>query len=127
MRRRYPGGRSIVNTHQAGIECEGVAVQHLRQLGMQIVETNYRYGRGEIDIVARDGEVLVFCEVKSRTNDRYGDPEYALTPKKRQQIRRVAEGYLFEHEIKDHACRFDVVAIRWTRAVPTINYIRNAF
>ncbi len=116
-----------VSTHQTGRQGEQVAVQHLRQLGMEIVEMNYRFGRGEIDIVARDGDVLVFCEVKARSGNQYGDPEYAITPKKQRQIRRVAEGYLFEHEIRQHRCRFDVVAIRWSQRAPMINYIQNAF
>ena len=116
-----------LNTHRAGTAGEEVAALHLRELGMEIVEMNYRFGRGEIDIIAHDGEVLVFCEVKSRTGKQYGDPEFAITPKKQRQIRRVAEGYLYEHEIKEQACRFDVVAIRWLGNKPQINYIRNGF
>jgi putative endonuclease len=118
---------STTSTHQEGTRGEQVAVQHLRQLGMEIVEMNYRFGRGEIDIIAHDGDVLVFCEVKSRTGRQYGDPEYSITKKKRRQIRRIAEGYLYEHEIKEQACRFDVVTVRWLGNKPEINYIRNAF
>jgi putative endonuclease len=115
------------STHQEGARGEQVAVQHLRQLGMEIVELNYRFGRGEIDIIALDGEVLVFCEVKSRTGLQFGDPEYAITTNKQRQIRRIAEGYLYQHEIKGQACRFDVITVRWLGNNPEINYIRNAF
>jgi putative endonuclease len=115
------------STKETGNKGEQLAAQHLRQLGFGIVEMNYRYGHGEIDIIARDDEVLVFCEVKSRSSDKYGEPEYALTPKKQQQIRRIAQAYLYEHEIKEQACRFDVVAIRFNTNPPQINYIRNAF
>ena len=102
-------------------------MRHLRSLGFQILEMNYHYGRSEIDIIADDGGTLVFCEVKMRTNEEYGDPEYAITPGKQKKIRRVASGYLYEHEIKERECRFDVVAIRLNQGKPEINYIRNAF
>lgn len=116
-----------LTTKEKGDEGEELAVQHLKGLGMKILERNYHYGRGEIDIVAMDGETLVFCEVKSRKSDRYGDPEYAVTPKKQQQIRHIAKAYLYEREIKEHLCRFDVVAIRLYTRTPEINYIKNAF
>ncbi len=115
---------SEVHTGQAG---EDIARQFLVEQGLTIVETNYRFGRGEIDIIARDGEYLVFCEVKARWNDEYGPPEYAITPKKQQQIRKVAEGYLYVRGIRDQACRFDVVAIDMSQGKPEIHYLRNAF
>ena len=88
---------------------------------------NYHFGHGEIDIVAKDADVLVFCEVKTRLNDEFGAPEYAITPRKQQQVKRVAQGYLFDHDIHEQACRFDVVAIRMVKNRPEIHYIRNAF
>ncbi len=106
---------------------EELARRYLEQIGFRIVETNYRFGRGEIDIIAMDGEVLVFCEVKTRERDDFGPPEYAITPRKRQQIRKVASGYLFDHDIAEQACRFDVVTILMREKPPLINYIRNAF
>ena len=115
------------STREQGHEGEEIAIRHLQGLGFRIVERNYHFGKPEIDIIARDGETLVFCEVKMRKSKEYGDPEYAITKKKQQQIRRVASGYLYEHEIKEQDCRFDVVAIRWNRGSPQINYIKNAF
>lgn len=117
----------ITSTKAQGNKGELIAMQHLQRLGFRIVEMNYRFGHGEIDIVARDDDTLVFCEVKLRKSDEYGDPEYAITPKKQRQIRKVAQGYLYEHEMKEQECRFDVVAIRMNRGVPEINHIRNAF
>ncbi len=110
-----------------GEEGERLAKEFLRDRGLTIIETNYRYGHGEIDIIARDEETLVFCEVKLRVNDEYGEPEYALTGKKQSQIRQVAHGYLYEHDISDQACRFDVIAIRMNGQVPDIRYLPNAF
>src|SRR5437867_6562173 len=117
----------MTSTRQAGNKGEQIAMQHLKRLGLEIVEMNYHFGHGEIDIVAREGDTLVFCEVKMRETDKYGDPEYAITAKKQQQIRKIALGYLYEHEIKEQDCRFDVVAIRMRGRTPEINYIRNAF
>jgi putative endonuclease len=118
---------SKTTTKQTGNKGEQVAMQHLQQQGLEIVQMNYRFGHGEIDIVARDGEVLVFCEVKTRYNDEFGAPEYAITLKKQQQLRRIAQAYLFDHEIREVDCRFDVVAIRMKGNQPEINYIKNAF
>ena len=116
------------SSKESGNEGEEIARKHLHQLGMSIVETNYRYGKnGEIDIIAKDNDVLVFCEVKMRTSDEYGDPEYAITPRKQTQIRKIAEAYLWEKEIENQICRFDVVAIKQIHGKREINYIPNAF
>ena len=114
-------------TRDVGREGEQMAAEHLRTLGYEIVETNYRFGHGEVDIVALDGDILVFCEVKTRDNDAFGAPEYAITPRKQQQIRKIALGYLYEHQIRDRQCRFDVVAIRLRRGQPDLHYVKNAF
>jgi len=112
---------------QSGNEGEELASRHLQRMGFQIIEMNFRFGHGEIDIIARDGDVLVFCEVKTRKTDEYGDPAYAITPRKQQQIRKIAQGYLYEHEIKEHLCRFDVVTIQFKNGAAQVEYYRNAF
>ena len=118
----------MISTKEQGNKGEDIAMRHLKRLGFEIVEMNYRFGHGEIDIIAKEGDTLVFCEVKMRKTDEYGDPEYAITPRKQQQIRKIARAYLYEHEIKEQECRFDVVAIRmYGRKTPEINHIRNAF
>lgn len=114
-------------TRSVGLEGEALARSHLEGRGMKIVATNYRFMRGEIDIVAREGEVLVFCEVKARDNDAFGPPECAITQRKQRQIRKVAEGYLYEHRIADQICRFDVVTVRFGGTMPIVNHIKNAF
>jgi len=117
----------VESTHAAGQTGEHLARAYLEHRGLEIVETNYRFGRGEIDIIAREGEYLVFCEVKMRTTDEYGPPELAVTRRKRQQVRRLAQGYLAERRIVDQACRFDVVAIVMKGGLPQIEYFPNAF
>jgi len=117
----------IASTHAQGVRGEELAREYLEHRGMEILEANYRFGRGEIDIVAADGEYLVFCEVKMRQSEEYGPPEYALTARKQQQVRRVALGYLAERRLRDQACRFDVVAIDWQGSLPHIRHLPNAF
>ncbi len=110
-----------------GTDGEEIARQYLEGEGYAILETNFRFRRGEIDIVAEDGEFLVFCEVKSRESGEYGAPEYAITTEKRQKIRRMAEGYLLVNSIREHPCRFDVVTILMDGNKAVLNHMRNAF
>lgn len=129
MRREQEGGMAEKRNHRAeGAEGEALAVRFLKNQGYSIVEQNYRYRRkGEIDIIARDGEYLVFCEVKSRRDESFGPPEYAITPLKQRTIRRIAEAYVFVQGIREQACRFDVVTIRYHEGAPVLDLIKNAF
>lgn len=106
---------------------ERIAFEYLIGHGFVVIQRNYRFLRGEIDLVAREGDVLVFCEVKTRQGDTYGPPEAAITPSKQRQLRKVAEGFLAEREMRNQACRFDVLAIRLDGRKGTVNHIRNAF
>ncbi|HEX9656510.1 MAG TPA: YraN family protein [Bacteroidota bacterium] len=115
------------STKQTGDLGEVLATKFLRELGMEIIETNYRFERGEIDIIGREGDVLVFVEVKLRFNDAFGEAEYAVTLRKQRQLKRVAEGYYHEHELRNQECRFDVVAIMMHDRKPEIRYYKNAF
>jgi len=109
---------------------EELAAQILSDKGYEIIERNYRYGHGEIDIIANDpgSKCTVFVEVKSRKNLEFGEPEYAITKSKQRQIRKIAELYLFEKEIQEIDCRFDVIAILFEDFNnPVINHYENAF
>ena len=109
---------------------EQLAADFLVEKGFEIVERNYRYGHGEIDIIALDPKdnYTVFVEVKTRQNLYFGEPEYAITKKKQQQVKKVAELYLYDKEIEKIDCRFDVVAILLEDDdKPVINYYENAF
>ncbi len=90
---------------------EDAAAKYLKQQGYEILEQNYYYNHGEIDIIAMDGNTLVFVEVKSRRSTRFGEPEESITPKKQELLRRTAEGYVVEKNIGEIICRFDVVSI----------------
>lgn len=117
-----------LTSNKAGREGEDLACKLLLEKGFRIIERNFRFGKGEIDIIARDGETLVFVEVKYRQNLEYGEPEYAITPLKVRQIRRIAECYLYMKKIEESDCRFDAVAIlEEVKGKPSINYYRDAF
>jgi len=94
-----------------------------------LIARGYRFFRGEIDVIAREGPTLVFIEVKTRTDPGRGFPEEAVTPAKRRQIRRVAQGYLLEHpEEFDAPCRFDVLAVEFEDGdQPLVRHFRDAF
>ncbi len=112
----------------SGRRGEEEAVAYLAKKGYSILERNYRYGHGEIDIIARAGDVLVFIEVKRRATRRFGGPEDAVTPWKRAQIRRIAAGYLAERGIEDCECRCDVIAIdALPGRPPVLRHITDAF
>jgi putative endonuclease len=113
--------------HKKGARGERAAEKFLISKSFRLIERNYRYGRGEIDLIFDDHGIIVFVEVKARSSDVYGEPEDSITPRKRKQIRKVAEAYLWEKNITDTECRFDVVAIKWDGDKEIINYFENAF
>ena len=92
---------------------EDAAAAYLERIGMEIVERNWRTRAGEIDIVALDGEELVFIEVKTRRSERTGTPDEAVSPAKQRRVAKLATSYLVQAGIgADTAVRFDAVAIR---------------
>lgn len=92
------------------------AVGYLSRLGYRIVERNVRFRSGEIDIVARDGEELVFVEVKCRKGDRFGTPEESITLRRFARLTAAVEWYLAERGHQDVTCRIDVVALEVDRS-----------
>ncbi|MFC1568669.1 YraN family protein [bacterium] len=106
---------------------EDMAARFLQAQGYVILHSNYRAERGEIDIIAQDGETLVFVEVKTGTTDKFGEPETWVDQKKQAQIGKVAQAYLIEQVIEDMACRFDVIAIHKLEDWPEIKHFKDAF
>jgi putative endonuclease len=106
---------------------ENLAVDYLEKKGYCILQRNYRFEHGEIDIIAEDENVLVFVEVKARRSKEFGEPEDAVTPRKRKKIRSTANGYLFEKNIDDKECRFDVIAIDYQNNKTEIRHLIDAF
>ena len=108
---------------QQGAEAERAATEFLIASGYQIVEHNFRCKAGELDIVARDGDVLVFVEVRSRSDDDHGHAVEMIGRTKQRQVIRVARHYLAIAAPHFEQCRFDVVAI--TAGAPVL--LRDAF
>ena len=105
---------------------ERLAAEHLRRRGYDVLETNYRCPRGEIDIVARDGQSLVFVEVRTRRSSSHGTPQESITTAKQRKLVEVAQTYLQEREVGEVSWRIDVVAVGFEHGQPTIYLIRNA-
>ncbi len=98
-------------TIEVGVSSEDRAVDFLQRHGYRIVERNYRCKIGELDIIARDGETLVFVEVRSRRTNIYGSALEAVGPRKQRKVSRVAMQYLSWRRPRFDTARFDVVAI----------------
>ncbi len=97
-------------------EAERRAARWYRLRGYRVVATNVWIAGYELDIVATRGRTLVFCEVKSKTGDRYGDPLEMVTPEKVRRIRRAAETWLdSRHAYVGHMVRFDVITVHGSR------------
>ncbi len=97
------------NKRKTGARYERMAGAYLTEKGYEILEYNFRCRMGEIDIVARDAEYLVFCEVKYRSDDKNGHPAEAVDRKKQQVISKCALFYVASRGLSGLACRFDVV------------------
>ncbi|WP_215507398.1 YraN family protein [Peptoniphilus sp. EMRHCC_23] len=105
---------------------EAIAEKFLEKQGHEILERNFRFKYGEIDIISFIKGVVVFTEVKTRTNVSYGDPKDAVDMFKRRQIYMTAEHYLAHRSPFYRAARFDVIEVFLTEK-PMIHYIKNAF
>lgn len=110
-----------------GIEGEDLAVGYLRKIGYKIIERNFRTRTGEIDIIAKHRGQIVFAEVKTRQNLRFGHPKLAVTANKQRKISMAALAYLKKHDALQTSARFDVVTVLSTRKGPIIDVIPNAF
>ena len=118
----------MVNQRQKfGKESESMAARHLKKNGYKILEQNYRTKLGEIDIIAKDRDTLVFVEVKAKRSDRFGHPKEAVTLKKQRKISQVALIYLSATNQRNAKARFDVVAILATEDSTSIEIVKNAF
>lgn len=122
--------RNTENRRRRGSFGEELAASFLMQHGVQILEKNFRSGRsGEIDLIAREADTLVFIEVKLRKNAASGAPEEAVTYSKQRTICRTADYYRCRHRIPEGTpIRFDVVAVRMQdERTAHIRWLRNAF
>jgi putative endonuclease len=110
---RGTGKEKKVRAYKLGKSGEDIAIEYLKRKKYKIVCKGFRFLRGEIDIIAYDGDALVFIEVKTRKNTQFSQPEESVTHAKRKQLRRVAQGYLLREHIQDVECRFDVLSLSY--------------
>ena len=111
-----------------GQKGEALVIPFLKENGYLILHTNYRTRMGELDIIAKEGEMMCFIEVKTRLSDHYGDGLEAITPFKQRTMIKLAFAYLMEHDLLDVNARFDVVAVSGNPfGAPTLEIIKNAF
>ena len=106
---------------------EDLACQELQRRGYAILDRRYRRRGGELDIVARDGQTVVFVEVKTREGCEFGAGVESVTLFKRRRLASVALDYLARHQLVDCPCRFDVVSIDMGQQTPRIDLYQNAF
>lgn len=125
--RRLPELKKEAPTPRRGAIGEELAAAHLKKAGYAIVERNYRCSAGEMDIIAREGDVLVFVEVKTRRSGAFGEPEESVGPEKQRRLTRVSLHYLNWKGLVNEKCRFDVVSVRMDVSGTRIEIFRDAF
>ncbi len=118
--------QSTLNPGRVG---EEAAVRHLKKQGYQILSRNFRKAFAEVDIVARDGETLVFIEVKTRSSLQFGAPVEAVNAVKQRRLSKIALDYMMQEGLGEHCARFDVVSVLLNAkgAVENIAVLKNAF
>ena len=112
--------------NKLGKKGEEIAARYLRGLGYKIVEQNWRHEKDEIDIIAFDGRFLVIIEVKTRSTSFFGDPEEAVTDKKRRFLIRATEAYLEKKDLYNEV-RYDIISIIIENREERIKHIKDAF
>jgi len=116
-----------VNHNPLGEQGERTAERYLRSRGYRVVARNHRSRLGEVDLICRDGAVLVFVEVKTRSSTLFGEGAHAVGPHKQHKLRRLAEEYLIRTRQEGADVRFDVLSIMQVAGVPTVEHIPGAF
>jgi len=110
-----------------GEEGERIAETFLRKKGYRVVERNYRCPVGELDLILLDRRVVVFVEVKTRSDDRFGAPLESVGPRKQKKMIKTALFFLTRHRLHNRDARFDVVGISYQGGEPMVEHIQNAF
>jgi putative endonuclease len=115
-------------TQAVGAYGERLAARHLTRAGLVLLDRNWRCASGEIDIIARDGDVVVFCEVKTRRGPGFGTPAEAVNGRKVARLRRLAAEWLAQTRVRPREVRFDLVSVvSPRRGAPRVDHVRGAF
>jgi putative endonuclease len=116
--------------HELGQRGEAEALRFLETQGYTLIAKNYRSPYGEIDLIVRDPRrqcMLVFVEVRTNSDPRFGDPLESISPRKQRQVAKTAHYYVVTRGLEQSEARFDVIGIRWDRGQARINHIQSAF
>jgi putative endonuclease len=130
---RFSLGHGSFGTGSLGAAGEKVAANYLKKLGYRILARGHRQRLGEIDLIALDGQWIVFVEVKTWASSQGGDPSQAVDARKQEKLTRAALIYLKRHGLLEQPARFDVVSIVWPGSVddvksePTVRHFKSAF
>jgi putative endonuclease len=116
-----------ISKQALGREGERLAELFLKKKGYKIVQRNYRCRGGEVDLIVLDRKVVVFVEVKTRTDHGFGSPLEAVARIKQRRMILAAQLFLHEKKLHERDARFDVVGISWPGAEPVVEHIQNAF
>lgn len=106
---------------------EDTAILELKKKGYKLLEKNYRSHFGEIDIIAEDGDIIAFIEIKTRRSDSYGEPGLSITKQKKERMYKTSLAYLIRNGMTSRRCRFDVVLIIRYRNKDDIQVVKDAF
>ncbi len=112
---------------KVGADGEDQAAKYLKAKGYRIIEMNWHCWLGEIDIISKDADTLVFCEVKTRSNQSLGHPLEAITVSKQEKLRRLGEAYIQVTPNNDTPLRFDVISIIANGDGNSLEHIKDAF
>ncbi len=115
-----------MNTKPLGAKGERLAASYLRDCGWEVLERNYRTRLGEIDLVCRDHDTIVFVEVKTRTSSNFARPDESVTRRKQAKLRRLVEEYLLKHRLESSDVRFDVLGVLLDSPRPGFEHIKGA-
>lgn len=126
-RNRQPQEGTTAAHVRLGAQGEDVALALLLRAGYTLLDRNWRRGRLELDFVCRDGDTMVFVEVKTRSSAEFGGPAAGLTPAKRRTLCRAAQAWLATHQAWGFPCRFDVVCVLRREGVLCPEHYRHAF
>ena len=112
--------------HKTGKIGEDIATRYLEQIGYEIIQRNFECKIGEIDIIAKDNEEIVFVEVKTRASALYGLPKDAVDRTKKKHIYRSAEFYIYIRHLENYPVRIDVIEVYKKQGKFMVHHIKNA-
>ena len=113
-------------SHHTGKQGEAIAVEYLTQKGYDVLETNWQSNHQEIDIIARQGDILVIAEVKTRNTNYFGEPETFVTKQKQRMLIKATNHYITKNDL-NVTVRFDIISILYNKDEHKLKHIEDAF